>query len=138
MKKKKKEEPIKLPTFAEPQRKQGNSRKISTCFIDNVSAFDSVNYNKLWKNLKEIEIPDHLTCLLRNQHSGQEAKVRTLYGTTDWFKIERGVWQNCILSPCLFNLYAENIVQYARLDELQAGIKISGEISTSDMQMIPL
>ena len=82
-------------------------KNIYFCFIDYVRAFDSVNHNKLWKTLKEMGIPDHLTCLLRNQHSGQEAKVRTLYGATDWFKIERGVWQGCILSPCLFNLYAE-------------------------------
>ena len=83
-------------------------------------------------------IPDHLTCLLRNLYSGQEATVRTGHGTTDWFQIGKGVRQGCILSPCLFNLYPEYIMQNARLDEAQAGIKIVGEISiTSDMQMTP-
>ena len=77
-----------------------------------------------WKILKEMGIPDHLTCLLRNLYAGQEATVRTLYGTTDWFKIEKGVRQGCLLSPCLFNLYTEHIMRNARLDELQAGIKI--------------
>ena len=85
-----------------------------------------------------MEIPDHLTCLLRNQYAGQEATVRTGRGTTDWLQIGKAVCQDCILSPCLFNLHAEYIMQNARLDEAQAGIKIAGEISiTSDMQMIP-
>ena len=83
-------------------------------------------------------IPDHLTCLLRNLYAGQEATVRTGPGTTDWFQIRKGVHQGCILSPCLFNLYAENIMRNAGLEEAQAGIKIVGEISiTSDMQMTP-
>ena len=84
------------------------------------------DHNKLWKALREIRIPDHLTCLLRNLYADQEAIVRTLHGTTDWFKIEKGVWQGSLLSPCLFNLYAEHITRNARLDELQAGIKIGG------------
>ena len=84
-------------------------------------------------------IPDHLTCLLRNLYAGEEATVRTGYGTTDWFQIGKGVHQGCILSLCLFNLYAEYIMKNARLDEAQAGIKMQGEILiTSDMQMIPL
>ena len=83
-------------------------------------------------------IPDHLTCPLRNLYVGQEAAVRTGHGTTDWFQIGKGVYQGCILSPCLFNLYAEYIMRNAGLDEAQAGIKIEGKISiTSDMQMIP-
>ena len=83
-------------------------------------------------------IPDHLTCLLRNLHVGQKAIVRTLYGTTDWFKIDKGVQQGCLLSFCLFNLYTEHIMKNARLDELQAGIKIGGRnINNPDMQMIP-
>ena len=91
-----------------------------------------------WKILKEMGIPDHLTCLLRNLYEGQEATVRAGHGTTDWFQIGKGVCQGCILSPCLFNLYAENIMRNAGLDETQAGIKIMGEISiTSDMQMTP-
>ena len=81
-------------------------------------------------------IPDHLTCLLRNLYAGQEATVRTGHGTTDWFQIRKGVRQGCILSPCLFNLYAEYVMRNARLDEAQAGIKIAGRI-TSDMQMTP-
>ena len=78
----------------------------------------TVDNNKLWKTLKEMGIPDHLTCLLRNLYAGQEATVRTLYGTTDWFRIEKGVWQICLLSPCLFNLYTEHMMRNARLDEL--------------------
>ena len=85
-----------------------------------------MDHNKLWKILKEIEIPDHLTCLLRNLYAGQEATVRTGHGTTDWFLIGKAVRQGCILSPCLFNLYAEYIIQNVGLDELQAGIKIAG------------
>ena len=86
----------------------------------------TVDYNKLWKILKEMGIPNCLTCLLRNLYSGQEATVRTENGTTDWFQIGKGVHQVCILSPCLFNFYAEYIMQNARLDEAQAGIKIGG------------
>ena len=88
---------------------------------------DSVDHNKLWKILKEVGISDHLTCLLRNLYAGQEATVRTGHGTTDWFHIGKGLCQGCILSPCLFNLYAEYIMQNARLDEAQAGIKIAGK-----------
>ena len=85
-----------------------------------------------------MEIPDHLTCLLRNLYAGQEATVRTGHGTTDWFQIGKGVHQGCILPPCLFNLYAEYMMRNAQLDEAQAGIKIAGEITiTSDMQMTP-
>ena len=87
------------------------------CFIDYTKAFDCVDHNKLWKILKEMGIPDHLTCSLRNLYAGQEATVRTGHGTTDWFQIGKGVHQGCILSPCLFNLYAEYIMQNARLDE---------------------
>ena len=85
-----------------------------------------MDHNKLWKALKEIGIPEHLTCLLRNLYAGQEAAPRTRHGTMDWFKIGKGVHQGCILSPCLFNLYAEYIIQNAWLDEAQAGIKIAG------------
>ena len=85
-----------------------------------------MDHNKLWKIRKEMEIPDHLTCLLRNMYAGQEATVRTGHGTTDWFQIGKGVLQGCILSPCLFNLYAEYIMRNAGLVEAQAGIKIAG------------
>ena len=85
-----------------------------------------MDYNKLWKVLKEMGIPDHLTCLLRNLYAGQEATVRTGHGTTDWFQIGQGVCQGCILPPCLFNLYAEYIIRNAGLEEAQAGIKIAG------------
>ena len=94
------------------------------CFID--YAFDCVDHKKLWKTLKEMGIPDHLTCLLRNLYAGQEATVRTGHGTTDWFQIGKGVRQGCILSPCLFNFYAEYIMRKAGLEEAQAGIKIAG------------
>ena len=96
------------------------------CFIDYAKAFDCVDHNKLWKILKEMGIPDHLTCLLRNLYAGQEATVRTGHGTKDWFQIGKGVCQGCILSPCLFNLYAEYIMRNAGLDEAQSGIKIAG------------
>ena len=92
----------------------------------------------MWKILKEMGIPDHLTCLLRNLYAGQEATVRTGHETIDWFQIGKGVQQGCMLSPCLFNLYAEYIMRNTGLEEAQARIKIAGEISvTSDMQMIP-
>ena len=84
-----------------------------------------MDHNKLWKILKEMGIPDHLTCLLRNLYAGQEATVRTGHGTTDWFQIGKGVRQGCILSPCLFNFYAEHIMRNAGLEEAQAGIKIA-------------
>ena len=96
------------------------------CFIDYAKAFDCVDYNKLWKILKEMSIPDHLTCLVRNLYAGQEATVRPGHGTTDWFQIGKGVRQRCILSPCLFNLYAEYIMRNTGLEEAQAGIKIAG------------
>ena len=108
-------------------KKQGSSRRnIYFCFIDYAKAFDCVDHNKLWKILKGIGIPDHLTCLLRNLYAGQEATVRTGHGPTDWFQIGKGVRQGCIWSPCLFNLYAEYIMRNAGLDEAQAGIKIAG------------
>ena len=100
-------------------------KNIYFCSIDYSKAFDSVDHNKLWKILKEMGIPDPLTCLLRNLYAGQEAIVRTGLGTTDWFKIEKGVHQGYILSLCLLNLYAEYIMRNARLDEAQAGIKIA-------------
>ena len=95
-------------------------------FIDYAKAFDCVDHNKLWKILKEMGVPDHLTCLMRNLYAGQEATVRTGHGTTDWFQIGKGVCQGCILSPCLFNLYAEYIMRNAGLEEAQAGIKFAG------------
>ena len=101
-------------------------KNIYFCFIDYAKAFDCVDHNKLSKILKEIGIPDHLTCLLRNVYAGQEATVRTGHGTTDWFQIGKGVLQGSILSPCLFNFYAEYIMRNAGLEETQAGIKIAG------------
>ena len=101
-------------------------KNILFCFIDYAKAFDCVDHNKLWKILKEMGIPDHLTCLLRNLCAGQEATVRTGHGTTDWFQIGKRVRQGCLLSPCLFNLCAEYIMQNAGLDKAQAGIKIAG------------
>ena len=113
-------------------------KNIYFCFIDYTKIFDGVDHSKLWKILKEMGIPDHLTCLLRNQYAGQEATIRTRHVTMDWFQIGKGVCQFCILSPCLFNFYAEYIMKNAQLDEAQARIKIAGEISiTSDMQMTP-
>ena len=100
-------------------------KNIYFCFIDCAKAFDSVDHNKLWKILKEMGISDHLTCLLRNLYARQ-ATVRTGHGTTDWFQIRKGVCQGCILSPCLFNLYAVDIMRNAGLQEAQAGIKIAG------------
>ena len=121
------EEPgIKLPTSVGSVKKQERFRKkISFCFIDYAKAFDCVDHHKLWKILKELGIPNHLTCLLRNLYAGQEATVRTVHGTTDWFQIGKGVHQGCMLSPCLFNFYAEYIMRNAGLDEAQAGIKIA-------------
>ena len=113
-------------------------KNIYFCFIDYGKAFDSVDHNKLWKILKEMGIPEHLTCLLRNLYASPEATVRTGHGTTDWFQIGKGVCQGCILSPCLFNLYAEYIMRSAGLEESQAGIKIARRnIITSDMWMAP-
>ena len=101
-------------------------KNIYFCFIDYAKAFDCVDHNKLWKILKEIGIQDHLTCLLRNLYAGQEATIRTGHGTTGWFQIGKGVRQGCILSPWLFNFYAEYIMRNAGLDEAQVGIKIAG------------
>ena len=116
------EEPeIKLPTSAASSKKQECSRKTSTSALLTIPKPLTV-----LKILKETGIPDHLTCLLRNLYAGQEATVRTAHGPTDWFQIGKGVHQGCILSPCLFNLYAEYIMRHAGLDEAQAGIKISG------------
>ena len=123
------EEPeIKLPTFVGSQRKQVNSRKTSNSasLITYTKAFDCVDHYKLWKILQKMGVPDHLTCLLRNLYAGQEATVRTGHETTDWFQIRKGVCQGCVLSPCLFNLYAEYIMRNAGLDEAQAGIKTAG------------
>ena len=103
---------------------KGRGFQKNICFIDYAKLFDCVDHNKLWNILKEMGIPDHLICLLRNLCEGQEATVRTGHGTTDWFQIGKGVHQNCILSPCLFNLYAEYFIQNARLDDAQAGINI--------------
>ena len=134
------EEPeIKLPTSAGSSKKQEFQKNIYFGFIDYAKAFDCVDHNKLLKILKEMGIPDHLTCLLRNLHAGQEATVRTRHGTTDCFTIGKGVYQGCILSPCLFNLHAEYIMRNAGLDEAQAGNqRLPREASiTSDMQMTP-
>ena len=103
-------------------------KNIYFCLIDYAKAFDCVDHKKLWKIVKEMGIPDHLTCLLRNLYAGQEATVRTGHGKTDWSQIGKGVCQGCILSPCLFNLYAEYIMGNARLDEAQAGIMIARRI----------
>ena len=134
------EEPeIKLPTSAGSSKKQEEFEKsIYFCFIDYAKAFDCVDHNKLWKILKEMGIPDHLTCLLRNLYAGQEATVRTRHGPTDSFQIGKGVSQGCILSPCLFNFYAEYIKRKSGLEEAQTVSRLPGEISiTSDMQMTP-
>ena len=123
----KEEEPeIKLPTSAASSKKQEFQKNIYFYFIYYAKAFDFVDHNKLWKMLKEMGILDHLTCLLRNLYAGQVETVITGHGKTDWFQIGKGVHQDCILSSCLFNSYAEFIMQNARLDEAQAGIKISG------------
>ena len=130
------EEPeINLPTSAGSWKKQESSRKTSiSALLTMPKPFDCVDHKKLWKILKKMGIPDHLTCLLRNLYAGQEATVKTGHGTTDWFQIGKGVHQGCILSPCLFNLYAAYITQNA-----QAETKIAGRnLKTSDMQMTPL
>ena len=120
------EEPdIKLSTSVRSSKKREFQKTIYFCFIDYAKTFDCVDHNKPWKILKEMEIPDHLTCLLRSLYAGQEATVRTGHGTTDWFQIRKGVRQGCILSSCLFNLYAEYIMRNASLDEAQAEIKIA-------------
>ena len=114
------EQEIKLPTSIGSLQKQESSRKTSA--FDYTKAFGIMTN---WKILKEMEIPDHLTCLLRYLYAGQEATVRTRHGTADWFQIGKGVRQGCILSPCLFNFYAEHIMRNMGLDEAQAGIKIA-------------
>ena len=119
--------------------KQDDSRKnIYYCFIDYAKSFDCVDHNKLWKILKETGIPDHLTCLLRNLYAGQEATVRTGHGTTDWFQNGKGVPQGCILSLCLFNLFAEYITEMSGWMKHKLESRLRGEISiTSDTQMTP-
>ena len=112
----------KLTTSAGSSKKQEFQKHIYFCFIDYAKAFDCVNHHKLWKILNEMGIPVYLTCLLRNLYADQEATVRTGHGTTDSFQIGKGVRQGCVLSPCLFNLYAEYIMRNAGLEEAQAGI----------------
>ena len=133
------EEPeVKLPTSAGSWKKQESSRKTSISALLSMPKRLTVDHEKRWKILKEMSIPDHLTCLLRNLYSGQEATVGTGHGTTDWFLIGNEIHQGCILSPCLFNFYAEYIMRNTGLDEAQAGSRLLGEISiTSDMQMTP-
>ena len=115
-----------MPTFVgSPKKAREFQKNIYFCFIDYAQAFDCVDHNKLWKILKEMGIPDHQTFLLRNLYTGQEATVRTGCGTTHWFQIGKVVCQGCLLSLCLFNLYAEYIMRNAGLDEAQAGIKIA-------------
>ena len=125
---------IKFPTSAGSWKKTREFQKnIYVCFVDYAKAFDCVDHNKLWEILKEMGIPDHLTSLLRKLYAGQEATVRTGHGTTDWFQIRKGERQGCILSPCLFNLYAEYIMRNAGLES-----RLPAEISiTSDMQITP-
>ena len=118
------EEPeIKLPKYVGSEKAREFQENI--CFIDYAKAFHCVDYIKLWEILEEMGIADHLTCLLRNLYAGQEATVRTRHETMDWFKIRNGVWKGCILSPCLFNFFAESILWNAGLDESQVGIKIA-------------
>ena len=121
-----KEPEIKFPTSAGSSKKQESSRKTATSALLTMPKPLTVWITTNWKNLQEMGIPHYLTCLLRNLCAGQEATVRTGHGTMDWFKSEKGVHQGCILSPCSFNLYAEYIIQNARLDEAQNGIKIAG------------
>ena len=113
-------------------------KNIYFCFIDYAKAFDCVDHNKLWKILQQMGIPDHLTCLLKSLCAGQEATVRTGHRTIDWLQIGKGVCQGCILSPCLFNLYAEYIMRNSRLEKHKLEARLPREISiTSDMQMTP-
>ena len=121
------EEPeINLSTSVGSLKKQVFWENIYFCFVDHAKVFDCVDHNKLWKILQEMGIPDHLTCLLRSLYTGQEATLRTGHGTTDWFQIKKGVYQGCILPPCLFNLYADYMMRNTGLDEAQARIKIAG------------
>ena len=129
---------MKLPTSAGSSKKQASSRKTSISVLLTMPKPLTVWITKNWKILKEMGIPDHLTCFLRNLYAGQEATVRTRHGTTDWLQIGKGVRQGCILSPCLFNFYAEYIMRNAGLEEAQLESRLPGEISlTSDMQMTP-
>ena len=129
---------IKLPTSAGSLRSKRVPEKHLFLLYLLCKAFDCVYHNKLWKILKEIGIPDHLICLLRNVYADQEATVRTGHGTTDWFQMGKGVHQGCIFSPCLFNLYAEYIMRNTGLDEAQLKLRLPREITiTSDMQRTP-
>ena len=135
------ESEIKLPISAGSwimEKAREFQKNIYFCFLDYAKAFDCVDHKKLWKILKEMGIPDHLTHLLRNLYAGQEAAVRTGHGTTDWFQIGKGIHQGCVLSPCLFNFYAEYIMRNAGLEKHKLESRFPGEISiTSDMQMTP-
>ena len=133
------EEPeIKLPTSAGSSKKQESSRKTSIFALLTMPKPLTVWITINWKILKEMGIPDHLTCLLINLYAGQEATVRTGHGTTDWFQIGKGVRQGCILSPCLFNFYAEYIMRNAGLEEAQARIQIAGRnINNTVMNLSP-
>ena len=113
-----------MPTSIGSSKKQEFRENIYFCFIYYAKAFECVDHNKLWRTLKEMGIPDHLTCLLRNLYAGQEATVKTGHETTEWFQIVK-VGEGCILSPCLFNLYAEYFMRNAGLDKAQAGIRIA-------------
>ena len=117
----------------------GNLKNIYFYFTDYAKAFDCVDHNKLWKILKQMGIPDHLTHLLRNLYASQEATVRTGHGTTEWFQIGKGVRQGCVLSPCLFNLYADDIMRTLGWKKYKLESGLPGEMSiTSDMQVTPL
>ena len=132
------EEPeIKLPTSIRSSKKHKSSRKTSTSALLTMPKPLTVWLTTNWKILQEMGLSDHLTCLLRNLYAGQEATVRTRHGTTDWFQIRKGIHQGGILSPCLFNLYAEYTMRNAGLDEAQAGVKIAGRSINKDMQMTP-
>ena len=129
---------IKLPISAGSSKKQEFQKNIYFCFIDYAKAFDCVDHNKLWKTLKEMGIPDHLTCLLRNLYAGQEATVRTGNGTTDWFQIGKGVRQGCILSPCYLTYMQSTSWETLGCKKHKLESRLLGEISiTSDMQMTP-
>ena len=127
-------------TLPEAQKNELKVQKnIYFCFTDYAKAFDYMDHKKTVENLKEMGLPDHLTCLLRNLYAGQEATVRTGHGIIDWFKIGKGVRQGCILSHCLFNIYAKYMMQMPGWMNLKLESRLSGEVSiTSDMQMIPL
>ena len=134
------EEPeIKLPTSVGSSKKREFKKNIFFCFTDYSQAFDYVDHNKLWKILKEVRVPDHLTCLLRNLYASQEARIRTGHGTTDWFQIGKGVHQGCILSPCLLTYMYSTSCKMLGWMKHRLESRLLGEISTtSDIQMIPL